>query len=104
MTMGPSSIQRPAASAGRRPIPLEKMETAAVDLLGKLAGRHAPKQPLFPVAEPKSAIVSDSIRSASIAGWTVIILFFGVFGGWAMTAPLHGAVVANAVVKVEGNR
>ena len=39
-----------------------------------------------------------------IAGWSIIAIFFGCFGAWAMTAPLNGAVVANAVVKVEGNR
>ena len=31
-------------------------------------------------------------------------IFFGCFGAWAVTAPLNGAVVANAIVKVEGNR
>jgi HlyD family type I secretion membrane fusion protein len=40
----------------------------------------------------------------AIIGWTVIALFFGGFGAWAAIAPLNGAVVANAVVKVEGNR
>lgn len=29
---------------------------------------------------------------------------FGGIGTWALTAPLNGAVVANAVVKVDGNR
>ena len=48
--------------------------------------------------------MSESMRSASIAGWSIIAIFFGVFGAWALTAPLHGAVVANALVKVEGNR
>jgi epimerase transport system membrane fusion protein len=47
---------------------------------------------------------SDSARSAVIGGWIIIGLFFGVFGAWAMTAPLNGAVVAEAIVKVEGNR
>jgi HlyD family type I secretion membrane fusion protein len=47
---------------------------------------------------------SDSARSAIIVGWTIIGLFFGVFGTWAISAPLNGAVVANGVVKVEGNR
>lgn len=32
------------------------------------------------------------------------MLFFGVLGTWSVMAPLNGAVVANAVVKVEGNR
>jgi membrane fusion protein, epimerase transport system len=40
----------------------------------------------------------------AIVGWAIIGLFFGGFGAWAAIAPLNGAVVANAVVKVEGNR
>ena len=48
--------------------------------------------------------VSDSIRSAATVGWVIIFLFFGVLGGWAVTAPLNGAVVANGLVKVETNR
>ena len=40
----------------------------------------------------------------ALAGWVIVVLFFGVFGAWAITAPLNGAVVANGFVKVEGNR
>ncbi|MHC2620516.1 epimerase transport system membrane fusion protein [Bradyrhizobium huanghuaihaiense] len=47
---------------------------------------------------------SDSIRRISLAGWAIVAVFFGGLGAWALTAPLNGAVVANAVVKVEGNR
>ncbi|MCA6122784.1 HlyD family type I secretion periplasmic adaptor subunit [Bradyrhizobium sp. WSM 1704] len=47
---------------------------------------------------------SDSIKRASVAGWAIVLLFFGGIGTWAATAPLNGAVVANAVVKVDGNR
>ncbi|MBR0712171.1 HlyD family type I secretion periplasmic adaptor subunit [Bradyrhizobium liaoningense] len=47
---------------------------------------------------------SDSIRRISLAGWVIIAVFFGGIGAWALTAPLNGAVVANAVVKVDGNR
>jgi HlyD family type I secretion membrane fusion protein len=49
-------------------------------------------------------VMSDSMRSAAIAGWSIIAIFFGCFGAWAVTAPLNGAVVANAMVKVDGNR
>jgi epimerase transport system membrane fusion protein len=49
-------------------------------------------------------VVSDSMRSAAIAGWSIIAIFFGGFGAWAMSAPLNGAVVANGFVKVETNR
>src|SRR6266404_9500441 len=47
---------------------------------------------------------SDSIRRVALAGWLIIAIFFGGFGTWAVTAPLNGAVVGNAVVKVDGNR
>ena len=47
---------------------------------------------------------SDSIRRVALAGWLIIAMFFGGIGAWAATAPLNGAVVGNAVVKVEGNR
>ena len=47
---------------------------------------------------------SDSIRRVALAGWLIIAIFFGGIGSWAVTAPLNGAVVGNAVVKVDGNR
>jgi multidrug efflux pump subunit AcrA (membrane-fusion protein) len=47
---------------------------------------------------------SDSIKRVALAGWLIIAIFFGGIGSWAVTAPLDGAVVGNAVVKVEGNR
>src|SRR5260370_16304854 len=47
---------------------------------------------------------SDSIKRVAFAGWLIIAIFFGGIGSWAVTAPLNGAVVGNAVVKVEGNR
>src|SRR5215471_11777028 len=62
-----------------------------------------------PVMLPKSTgydstTVDESLRRYSVAGWIILAIFFGGFGYWAMTAPLNGAVVANAVVKVQGNR
>lgn len=50
------------------------------------------------------ALPSDSAQRPALCGWLLIALFFGGLGSWAATAPLHGAVVANAVVKVDGNR
>src|SRR6478672_6744144 len=47
---------------------------------------------------------SDSIKRVAFAGWLIIAIFFGGIGAWAVTAPLHGAVVGNAVIKIEGNR
>ncbi|BAV48104.1 HlyD family type I secretion membrane fusion protein [Mesorhizobium loti] len=50
------------------------------------------------------AAASDSIRVPALGGLLIIVAFFGIFGGWAAVAPLNGAVLADAVVKVEGNR
>lgn len=47
---------------------------------------------------------SDSIKRVAFSGWLIIVIFFGGLGTWAVTAPLNGAVVGSAVVKVEGNR
>ncbi|WP_280971384.1 HlyD family type I secretion periplasmic adaptor subunit [Bradyrhizobium sp. ISRA430] len=47
---------------------------------------------------------SDSYRGSAVAGWLVILAFFGGLGVWSVTAPLNGAVVANGIVKVDGNR
>lgn len=49
-------------------------------------------------------IASDSMRLPALVGLLIIVAFFGIFGGWAAMAPLNGAVLADAVVKVEGNR
>lgn len=47
---------------------------------------------------------NDSIRRIALVGWLIIAAFFGGLGTWAVMAPLNGAVVANAVVKIDGNR
>src|SRR5215831_14638286 len=43
-------------------------------------------------------------RPLSRAGWFIIVLFFGALGGWSVLAPLNGAVVAEGLLKVDGNR
>ena len=53
-------------------------------------------------AEP--ARVSDSIKGTIRLGLLIVVLFFGVFGGWAALSPLDGAIVGEGVVTVEGNR
>ena len=44
---------------------------------------------------------NDSIRYIAITGWLIIAMFFGGIGTWAGTAPLNGAVVANAIVSID---
>ncbi len=67
------------------------------------AWRHA-----IPVTAQDAAssevLPDESLKRYSLAGWIILAVFFGGFGAWAATAPLNGAVVAEAVVKVEGNR
>lgn len=45
-----------------------------------------------------------SIRPVAIAGLAVVIMTFGVFGGWAAIAKLDSAVVAPGTITVQGNR
>ena len=63
--------------------------------------RHAVPTTTEAAAE---TLPDESLKKYSIAGWLVLAVFFGGFGAWAAMAPLNGAVVAEAVVKVEGNR
>ncbi len=47
---------------------------------------------------------SDAAKGPIAIGLAIVLIFFAGFGGWAAYAPLNGAVVAPAVVKVEGSR
>jgi membrane fusion protein, epimerase transport system len=64
------------------------------------AHRRAPP-PALADEEPRA---SDRVSGTLLAGLAIVALFFGGFGYWAVTAPLNSAVVAPAVLKVEGNR
>lgn len=45
-----------------------------------------------------------STKPITLAGFTVIFMTFGVFGGWATVAKLDSAVIAPGTVALEGNR
>lgn len=90
---------------GKNNVPSGSISQSLRKLVGELEATLMRPQP--PAAKPAEAEVvtpTDSMRGAAIAGWVIVGLFFGVIGTWALTAPLNGAVVANSVVKVEGNR
>src|SRR5262245_61106064 len=93
---------------GRRGPSPEGTTADTMAMLAALAQRNgrarACRASTGPAALGGAPPVSDSMRSAAIAGWSIIAIFFGGFGAWAMTAPLNGAVVANGFVKVETNR
>ncbi|MBM0204747.1 HlyD family type I secretion periplasmic adaptor subunit [Micromonospora sp. STR1s_5] len=47
---------------------------------------------------------SDDYRSTLRVGYVSVFVTFGVFGGWAATAPLASAVVAPGAISTESNR
>ena len=55
-----------------------------------------------PPAEP--APVPDTPRRELIVGGVIILLFFGIFLGWAALAPLDAGAYAQGQVAVSGNR
>ncbi len=57
----------------------------------------------FTAAVPHGEL-DDSARGPSRTGLVVVVLFFGFFGLWSVTAKLESAVIAPGVVEVEGNR
>ena len=79
---------------------------ASTTALQALVTAHLPRErslgPSTSHAEEMSP--SDSIWLITAAGLLITAAFFGGLGYWSATAPLNGAVVANGVVKVEGNR
>ncbi len=55
-------------------------------------------------ASSKARTTKSSPRPYVIAGYVVIILMFGVIGGWAATARIASAVIASGTVSLENNR
>jgi HlyD family type I secretion membrane fusion protein len=74
------------------------------NLTAIIQGSRPSAIPSSPASPGDPGAPSDSIKRVALAGWLIIAVFFGGIGCWAATAPLNGAVVGNAVVKVEGNR
>src|SRR3954465_5609290 len=59
--------------------------------------------PPAPLAPPPP-LPSLNLRGVKLAGTAIMLLFFGVAGGWAALAPLDSAAVAPGVIKVAGDR
>lgn len=49
-------------------------------------------------------IVKSDHRFAAMGGYVLVFLTFGLFGGWAATAPLDSAVIAPGTMVAESNR
>ena len=70
----------------------------------EMNGQNLPVVLPRPVALPPVPPLKQELRGTTWLGMVIIFLFFGAFGGWAATAPLSGAVIANGVVSPEGSR
>lgn len=62
-----------------------------------------PGQPALRQA-PAEAASGVGLKVPIAIGFTIIVLFFGVFGGWAAIAPLQSAAIAPGIVSVDTNR
>jgi HlyD family type I secretion membrane fusion protein len=62
-----------------------------------------PEPALIHLSQP-SVSLSESPKGPIVVGLAVVLLFFAGVGSWAGYAPLNGAVIAPAVIKVEGSR
>jgi HlyD family secretion protein/epimerase transport system membrane fusion protein len=69
-----------------------------MSIISGAAGRLSAKPAL------RAMRVPDDATSTVRAGIAVIAVFFGGLGTWSALAPIAGAAVAPALVKVEGNR
>jgi len=56
------------------------------------------------ITSANARAASDDPRYFALAGYGIIFFCFIVLGGWAVVAPLAGAVVAQGVVTTEGNK
>jgi len=55
---------------------------------------------------PAQESISDQLgtRRSVLVGTTIILIFFGIFGAWAVFAPLDSAAIASGKLAVENNR
>ena len=84
----------PLRRSANLPAPLDESQVVSLRL-SETPGITAPAE-----ASLEAEDVSHDIR----VGLFILALFFGGLGGWAAFAPLRGATIAPAIVKVEGSR
>jgi HlyD family type I secretion membrane fusion protein len=70
----------------------------------EMRGQTLPVVSPRPVSLPPVPSLKQELEGTAWLGMAIILLFFGAFGGWAATAPLSGAVIANGAVSPEGSR
>ncbi|TVR98122.1 MAG: HlyD family type I secretion periplasmic adaptor subunit [Rhodospirillales bacterium] len=71
---------------------------------GNTAPERAQPRPAPVPSRPAVAPLKRDVRTVGRIGLAVVLVFFGLGGGWAATAPLSGATIAGGVVSPEGSR
>jgi HlyD family type I secretion membrane fusion protein len=89
-----NDVQKPDAGVPEQPSSKKALPVRAVTTQRMMAVRS------LPVIEP----LKRDLRGTKWLGIAIVVMFFGVGGGWAATAPLAGAAVANGVVSPLGSR
>ena len=89
-----NDLQRTDAGSPEQPSSKQALPVKAV------TARKMMPVPSLPVIEP----LKRDLRGTKWLGIVIVVLFFGVGGGWAATAPLSGAAVASGVVSPLGSR
>lgn len=117
--MTPDTLKRTPAIARGRELLVRTVASARTSAVGPAlsvlvrAGREAratlppvSEQPDFvgPTHEPAPTNLSGDWRKPARAGFGIIVLTFGIFGGWAAFASLDSAVVASGTIVVETDR
>lgn len=51
----------------------------------------------------EGAELTDTLKGPAFIGTVVVVLFFGVFGGWASFVPLAGGAIAPGIVSPDGS-
>ncbi|TIS08911.1 MAG: HlyD family type I secretion periplasmic adaptor subunit, partial [Mesorhizobium sp.] len=62
---------------------------------------------VVPLPRPPASVLEPvplRLGAVKLTGFAIMLLFFGLGGGWAALAPLDSAAVAPGVVKVAGDR
>lgn len=75
------------------------------DLMARPEGQVQMSAPAAPMPQAEQSI-SDQLgtRKVVLVGTIIVLIFFGVFGAWAVFAPLDSAAIAVGTVEVENNR
>jgi len=97
---GSSSDETSAGTSARLPVPQFKQALVKWESLGRNSQTHQVRD----AGSPSDGGPNVSLFRTGVAGAIVVAITFAGFGGWAATAPLASAVVAEGVLKIASER